>query len=416
MNKILIVDDSKLMLRSAKDILLKHKGNEVVLSTCNNAEDALTLISNEHFDIVLLDIIMPNLSGIDLLKILHENDQLQTTKVLMFSSITDKKALKECFALGATDFITKPIDEDEFIARISNALNEQNLENLHLHTIELMKSQNEELANLYTQLSDAENQIIQQQQMAGVGYLAAGIAHEINNPIGFIKSNIFSLRHYVGELMGLVGDYETTYGKLPSTPDSSRLDIDFIREDSLVLYTELQEGIERIEHIVNSLRSFSTVDNLNSLTEIELSKAFEDILVLINSEITDHIRIEKYFSPVSQIIVNGGEIHLALLNILKNALYAVKSDSNNKPLIKLTLDEDENFVYCHIWDNGTGISNENLKTIFNPFFTTKPVGDGIGLGLSMAYNIIVTKHNGQMEVSSQENEWTQISIGFPKSK
>ncbi len=388
MNKILIVDDSKLMLHSAKDILLKHKGNEIVLSTCNNAEDALTLISSEHFDIVLLDIIMPNLSGIELLKILHDNNQLQTTKVLMFSSITDKKALKECFALGATDFITKPIDEDEFIARISNALNEQNL----------------------------ENQIIQQQQMAGVGNLAAGIAHEINNPIGFIKSNIFSMRHYVAELISLVADYETVCGKLPNAPDSSRLNIEFIREDSLILYTELQEGIERIEHIVNSLRSFSTVDNFNLLTEIELSKALEDILVLINSEISDHIRIEKYFSPVSQIIVNGGEIHLALLNILKNALYAVKSDSKNKPLIKLTLDEDNNFVYCHIWDNGTGISNENLKTIFNPFFTTKPVGDGIGLGLSMAYNIIVTKHNGHMEVSSKENEWTQISIGFPKTK
>jgi two-component system NtrC family sensor kinase len=416
MNKILIVDDSKLMLRSAKDILLKNKGNEVVLFTCNNAEDALTLISDEHFDIVLLDIIMPNLSGIELLKILHDNNQLQTTKVLMFSSITDKKALKECFALGATDFITKPIDEDEFIARISNALNEQNLENLHLHTIELMKSQNDELANLYTQLSDAENQIIQQQQMAGVGYLAAGIAHEINNPIGFIKSNIFSLRHYVGELMGLVADYETTYGKMPSTPDSSRLDIDFIRDDSIVLYSELNEGIDRIEHIVNSLRSFSTIDDFNQLAEIDLSKALEDILVLINSEIAGHVRIEKHFPSVPKVIVNGGEIQIALLNILKNALYAVESDCKTEQLIKLTLDEDPDFVYCHIWDNGIGISNENLKTIFNPFFTTKPVGDGIGLGLSMAYNIIVTKHNGHMEVSSQESEWTQISIGFPKLK
>lgn len=388
MNTILIVDDSKLMLRSAKDILLKHKGNELVLSTCDDAEEALTLISNEHFDIVLLDIIMPKLSGIELLKILQDNNQLQATKVLMFSSIADKKALKECFALGATDFISKPIDEDEFIARISNALNEQNL----------------------------ENQIIQQQQMVGVGYLAAGIAHEINNPIGFIKSNIFSLRSYVGELMTLISDYETTYGKLPQAADSSRLGIDFIRSDAIVLYTELNEGINRIEHIVNSLRSFSTIDDFNQLTEIDLPKALEDILVLVNSKIAGQIRIEKNFSIVPKIIGNAGEIHLALLNILKNALYALESDSKNDPLIKLTLDEDLHFVYCHIWDNGIGISKENLKTIFNPFFTTKPVGDGIGLGLSMAYNIIVTKHNGHLAVSSQENEWTHISVGFPKLK
>lgn len=415
MNKILIVDDTKLMLHTARDTILRHPDIFADVTICDNGPEALTLIESQKFDIVLLDIVMPNMTGIEVLQHLHINDYLSTMKVLMFSSLTDKKALKTCFSLGATDFITKPIEEDEFIARVTNAINEQNLKTQYRSTIELMKKQNDKLTQLYQQLSDAENQMIQQEQMAGVGQLAAGVAHEINNPIGFVKSNLSSMHLYLKDSLSQLALYEQKYGKLSAEEFPDCLDTEFIKEDAESVYDEIREGIHRVEIIVNSLRSFSIVDNDSGQIETEFSKALNDIFVLLNSEIGSQIEVEKFYSDVEPIVVNGGEFHLALLNIIKNALYAVKSDTKPHKIIRLTVDADAKFVYCHIYDNGIGISEEDLSVIFNPFFTTKPVGEGLGLGLSMAYDIIVNKHKGRLDAVSKKGEWTNISIGLPKA-
>lgn len=414
MIKILIVDDSKLILHAAKDTLLRHEEIMAEVYTCDNGNEALKLIDDEQIDIVLLDIMMPMLSGTEVLEILNADGKLNTVKVMMFSSITDKKALKECFSLGASDFITKPIEEDEFIARITSAVNEQKLKGRYRSTIDLMKKQNDKLSRLYQQLADAQNQMIQQEQMAGVGHLAAGIAHEINNPIGFIKSNLNSMNQYLKDLVQTVQGYQAAHGPLQGGIPAD--DINFIIEDSDTLYSEIRQGINRVETIVNSLRSFSIIDNADTHIEMDLPKSLDDMLILLNSEFKDKVTLEKQYEPVSTVVVNGGEIHLALLNVLKNAIYAVKDSDKADKQIRINVDSDANYVYCHIWDNGTGISEEDLKSIFNPFFTTKPVGDGIGLGLSMTYDIVVNKHKGRVEALSKLGEWTNISLGLPIPK
>lgn len=411
MIKILIVDDSKLILYAAKDTLLRHEEISAEVFTCDNGNEALKMIDDHQIDIVLLDIMMPMLSGTEVLEILNSEGKLNTVKVIMFSSITDKKALKECFSLGASDFITKPIEEDEFIARINSAVNEQKLKNRYRSTIDLMKKQNDKLSRLYQQLADAQNQMIQQEQMAGVGHLAAGIAHEVNNPIGFIKSNLNSMNQYLRDLIAVVKSYQSTYGPAPMS--ISEEDLSFIIEDSEGLYTEMRQGITRIEVIVNSLRSFSIIDNANAKIEMDFAKSMDEMLILLGSEIRDKVKVEKLYQPVPKVIVNGGEIHLAMLNVLKNALYALKEAGKDESHLRITIDSDEHFVYCHIWDNGSGISEEDLKSIFNPFFTTKPVGDGIGLGLSMTYDIVVNKHKGRVDALSKPGEWTNISLGLP---
>lgn len=411
MIKILIVDDSKLILYAAKDTLQRHDEIMAEVLTCDNGNEALKMIDDHQIDIVLLDIMMPMLSGTEILEILSSEGKLNTVKVIMFSSITDKKALKECFALGASDFITKPIEEDEFIARISSAVNEQKLKNRYRSTIELMKKQNDKLSKLYQQLADAQNQMIQQEQMAGVGHLAAGIAHEVNNPVGFIKSNLNSMNQYLKDLVSVVKSYQATHGPAPMS--ISEDDLNFIIEDSEGLYAEMRQGITRIEVIVNSLRSFSIIDNANAKIEMDFAKSMDDMLVLLGSEIRDKVKVEKIYQPVPPVIVNGGEIHLAMLNVLKNALYALKEAAKPEHILRITIDSDEHFVYCHIWDNGSGISEEALKSIFNPFFTTKPVGEGIGLGLSMTYDIVVNKHKGRVDALSKPGEWTNISLGLP---
>lgn len=411
MIKILIVDDSKLILHAAKDTLKRHEEIMAEVFTCDNGNEALKMIDDQQIDIVLLDIMMPMLSGTEVLEILNSEGKLNTVKVMMFSSITDKKALKECFALGASDFITKPIEEDEFIARINSAINEQKLKGRYRSTIDLMKKQNDKLSRLYQQLADAQNQMIQQEQMAGVGHLAAGIAHEINNPVGFIKSNLNSMNQYLKDLLDVVAAYQSAYGPLQTS--ISQDDLQFIIDDSEGLYVEMRQGITRIETIVNSLRSFSIIDNADAKVEMDLGKSMDDMLVLLGSEIRDQVTVEKTYNAVPKLIVNGGEIHLALLNVLKNAIYAIKESDKADALLKVSIDSDNSFVYCHIWDNGIGIQEDDLKLIFNPFFTTKPVGDGIGLGLSMTYDIVVNKHKGRVEALSKPGEWTNISLGLP---
>lgn len=415
MNKILIIDDTKLMLYTARDMLLKHTELLADVSLCHSGTEALTRLEQETFDIILLDILMPGLTGMDVLKQLKERHLLEQTKVLMFSSITDKKALRECFSLGATDYITKPIEEDEFIARITSAVNEHNLRKNYKETIELMQKQNDQLTALYKQLADAERQIIQQEQMVGVGHLAAGIAHEINNPIGFVKSNLSSMSQYIHTLLYYLQYYQAQFGALPDELQTNKLKLTYIQEDAQQVYLEIHEGIARIEAIVNSLRSFSAIDNANGYVELDLSKTLDDILILLTNEIDSHIHIIRQYEPVEQILVNNSEIHLALLNIIQNALYAVNHDTKSEKVIKLTVLADDAYVIAKIWDNGIGISEDQLPAIYNPFYTTKQVGEGTGLGLSMAYDIIVNKHQGLIEAKSCLGNWTELTVALPKA-
>lgn len=415
MNRILIIDDSNLMLYAARDMLLKHIELSLDITLCHSGQEALALVEKENFDILLLDIIMPGMTGMDVLKQLNENQYLSQIKVLMFSAVTDKKALRECFSLGATDYITKPIEEDEFIARITSAINEQNLKTSYRETIQLMQKQNEQLSRLYEQLANAERQMIQQEQMAGVGHLAAGIAHEINNPIGFIKSNLSSMNQYIKTLLHYIDQYQDRYGALEPTSIQGDLSLSYIQEDAHLVYGEIREGIARIEAIVNSLRSFSAIDSTAGYVELDLPKTIDDILLLLSNEIGKQIHIEKDYGLVEQIIVNNSEVHMALLNIIQNAIYAVKHAAKPEKCIRLTVTCDESHVIAKVWDNGTGIQPDKLAAIYNPFYTTKAVGEGTGLGLSMAYDIIVNKHQGHIDAQSVYGEWTELTVSLPKS-
>ena len=415
MNKILIIDDSNLMLFTARDMLLKHVELTLDITLCHSGQEALALLEKESFDIILLDILMPGLTGMDVLKQLNENQHLPQIKVLMFSAVTDKKALRECFALGATDYITKPIEEDEFIARITSAINEQNLKISYRETIQLMQKQNEQLSHLYEQLANAERQMIQQEQMVGVGHLAAGIAHEINNPIGFIKSNLSSMNQYIRTLLGYIAHYQEQFGLLEPTVLQGDLSLSYIQEDAQLVYAEIREGIARIEAIVNSLRSFSAIDSTTGYVELDLPKTMDDILLLLSNEIGKQIQIEKDYGLVEQIIVNNSEVHLALLNIIQNAIYAVKHDAKVQKCIRLTVTSDDEHVIAKVWDNGVGIQPDKLAAVYNPFYTTKAVGEGTGLGLSMAYDIIVNKHQGHIAAESVFGEWTEFTVALPKA-
>lgn len=311
---------------------------------------------------------------------------------------------------------------------------------------EELKDSNIELKSTLEELKMAQNHLIQQEKLAGIGQLAAGVAHEINNPLGFVMSNFETLKKYIfkykkmldayselrKELMEL-GDVDITnsskwiniaylskwFGKIKSRLDDicsleQKENINFIAEDLEELYCDTSEGLGRIGKIIMGLRMFSRVDQQNEMSEYDLNEGIQNTLIVANNEIKYYAKVEVDLQEIPLIYANGGQINQVLLNLIINAVHAIKSrDSEKMGLIKISTYNDDNFVYCSIEDNGIGIEECNISKIFDPFFTTKSIGAGTGLGLSISYDIITNKHGGQLLVKSTKGEGSIFTIKLP---
>jgi len=286
-----------------------------------------------------------------------------------------------------------------------------------------LEDKNEELHDVVERLKETQRQLIQQEQFAAI--LAAGVAHEINNPLGFTISNLETLKKYCSRLKEVVIKYSEL--KEAVTADvaeelkrileevdelNKRYHVDSIKDDIEVLIDETNEGLHRIKKIVKGLRVFSRVDNTDDLIDYNINEGIENSIMVANNEIKYYADIEKNYSDISTITLPGNQINQVLLNIIINAVHAIKQNGQ-RGLIKISTYEDNGYVCCDIEDNGMGIPEENLNKIFNPFFTTKPVGEGTGLGLSISYDIIVNKYNGEMTVKSTLGKGTIFTIKLP---
>ncbi len=425
--KLLIVDDSLMILRHAEGIL-RRSGLPVEITTSQMGSDTVELIRKNGIQIVLLDIIMPGTSGIDILRLIKGDSGTKDTEVLMFSSLSDKETLTTCFELGASDYIAKPIDELEFLARVKSVIRKKNMEIEETAYLKEIESQNIRLKDLNAKLNDAKGQLLQQEKMASVGHLAAGVAHEINNPLGFVTSNITTLKQYTRKYREL-SEQVMNFVSLPVEQGLDpafiipfkglreyvrKADFDFINSDLEDLYKDTHDGLDRVSKIVKGLRNFSRIDNMDERSAYDLKEGIENTLVISRNELKYAASLELDLGEVPEIVAAGGQINQVILNILLNACAAVKSrfaPALGQIFIR-TWAEGEH-VCLSIKDNGIGIPQENLSSIFNPFFTTKPVGEGTGLGLSISYDIIVNKHHGSIEVQSTYGEGTEFKITLP---
>lgn len=419
--KLLIVDDSLLTLKLAQDILTNNNVASDI-SLCSSGEEAIEYIRQHHIDILLLDIIMPGISGIEVLKFIKEDDNLKDIEVMMFSSLVDKVTLHNCFDLGASDFISKPIEELEFLARIKSAIRKKTLEKSNYDYHLEIKRQNEFLIKLNLELKTMQNNIIQQEKMASIGHLASGIAHEINNPLGFISSNFSTLKKYVEKYKLHLDDIKVLVRELPLETGkeaflmhiANNKEIAFIDSDLEDLFSDTQLGIERVSAIVKGLRNFSRIDSLNEMSLYNLNEGIKNTLIICNNEVKYNADVEVNFGEVNDIYVYGMEINQVILNLIMNASYAVKKKfSNEKGNILIETWSSQDKIYFSVRDNGIGIDPVNIKNVFNPFFTTKPVGKGTGLGLSISYDIICVKHKGWIDVKSEFGHWTEFTVSLP---
>jgi two-component system, NtrC family, sensor kinase len=269
-----------------------------------------------------------------------------------------------------------------------------------------------------------QSQLIQQEKMAGIGQLSAGIAHEINNPLGYTQSNLDTLKKYLDKIKDFLDTLKNIESTIKTEPTEDVLNIletikasqkknkiNIISDDIDDLIGESIVGLSRIEKIVKSLLGFAR-SSTSEFEDYDLNKGIIDTLAVANNEIKYFATVVEEPGDIPHIEAAGGSINQVLLNLIINAVHAIK-DTSHKGTITLKTFAKNDSVYCSITDNGVGISKENLDSIFTPFFTTKPVGTGTGLGLSIAYDIIINKHAGEIKIESEEGKGTTFVLRLP---
>jgi signal transduction histidine kinase len=300
--------------------------------------------------------------------------------------------------------------ENEKLIKEQNVILEQKVNE---RTIELQQA----LKNL----KDAQTQLVDQEKMASLGQLTAGIAHEINNPINFVTSNVSPLKRDIAMINQLIDDIETIAVKEENTADErqqqinnlkSNIDLDYLREEINFLLKGIGEGAGRTAEIVKSLRIFSRLDE-DAIKKADVVEGIESTIIIINNQL-NKINIEKNFTGNRIIDCYPGKLNQVFLNLLTNAIYAVKQKfgSEEGGLISISSKSDDNFVYLSFKDNGIGMDENTQKHIFEPFFTTKPVGEGTGLGMSIVFKTI-EQHKGGITLHSTPGIGTEFNIKLP---
>lgn len=272
----------------------------------------------------------------------------------------------------------------------------------------------DELKRLHRQLQDTQQNLMQSEKLAAVGQLAAGMAHEINNPIGFVASNLATLARYQETLGALLASYRQLEAGLDGdarvaiVAQRQTADLDFLLEDTPALLKESRDGMERVRRIVQDLRDFSRVDSAAQWQEVDVNHNLDTTLNLLGKQITQGISIQREYGQLPQVECSPADLNQVFMNLLNNALQAIQG----KGSITLRSGQDGDQAWVEIEDTGEGIPEEVRPHIFDPFFTTRPVGQGAGLGLSTAYGII-QKHGGQISVSSQAGKGSVFRVTLP---
>jgi len=274
------------------------------------------------------------------------------------------------------------------------------------------------LENTLENLKSSQNQLIQTEKMASLGVLAAGVAHEINNPIGYITSNFNSLKIGIEDIQEFINEMQTTINsdlsleEIKSTWEKSiqKYDLIFLLEDFSDLSNETSEGLERVKQIVADLRTFSREDTAEKVI-VDINDTLRAAINILENQTKYHAKITTDYSDIPKILGFSGKLNQVFTNLISNANQAV--DDNGS--INISTKTTNKWILISVADNGHGITDENLKQLFTPFFTTKPIGEGTGLGLSISHGII-KEHGGNILVSSQPEVGTTFTVQIPLSQ
>lgn len=309
------------------------------------------------------------------------------------------------------------LKENERIIREQNVILETKVNE---RTLELSEANNE-LSQTLIDLKEAEGQLVEAEKMASLGQLTAGIAHEINNPINFVTSNITPLNRDVDILIDFIQEMEKIgLSDLPVEEkqrlieeQKEELDYDYLKIEINQLLKGIREGASRTSEIVKGLRVFSRLDE-DDLKKADLNDGLDSTLIVINNLLSNKIKLEKIYADIPLVECYPGKLNQVFLNILSNGIYAINKKFGDEEggVLRITTSNSDTKVYVKIEDNGIGMDEATKKKIFEPFFTTKDVGEGTGLGMSIAYNTI-RRHQGEIQINSTPGEGSEFILELP---
>lgn len=394
-----------------------------------------SLLEKSPFAVAFIDMKMPGINGAATSKQIWDIDpQIKIVIVTAYSEYTPD----DIIAIAGRDdifYLRKPFNHEEILQFARALTNEWNLEQkqeqlkIELkaanHALEGMNSSLEDMnKNLKEKVEKQAAMIVQSDKMASIGLLAAGVAHEINNPLSFINSNLAALKRYIKKIDELHRKYDDVdlflrYSGLENAPalldeltefkKSNKTDL--IMADIEDLTDESLEGIERIKTIVNDLKTFSRIDE-TAYNYLDINKAIETTINILWNKLKYKAEIIKNYGIIPELRCFPQKISQVLMNLILNAVQAIEEQGTITISTQLVIKDAADFIQITIADTGCGIPKENISRLFDPFFTTKPVGEGTGLGLSITYEIIKS-HYGTIDVSSEVGNGTEVKILLP---
>ncbi|BAZ22372.1 response regulator receiver sensor signal transduction histidine kinase [Kalymmatonema gypsitolerans NIES-4073] len=460
---ILVVDDTpdNLRLLSA---MLTAQGYEVRKAL--NGKMALTACQMVLPDVILLDINMPGMDGYEVCQQLKADDRTREVPVIFMSALDDVLDKVKAFDVGAVDYITKPFHGAEVVLRIENQI--------HLRLLQIkLQEKNFLLQNALDDLKAAQVKQIQNEKMAALGQLVAGIAHEVNNPISFIYGNLEYVGQYVQELVNVISAYQQEYPN--PTPHIQQIvkdiDLNFLINDLRNLIGAMYRGSDRIRQIVLALQKFSRLDEAE-MKSVNIHEGIDSSLEMLHHRLRQTayrpaIVVVKEYGSLPPVTCYASELNQVFMHILNNAIdalegrvgdreYSISPTSDGQmarwgdrqtlsdgqmaqwedrswmtashlsnspthqtssiisPQIRIRTELTANHtVKISIADNGLGMDESVRSKTFDPFFTTKPVGQGSGLGLAISHTIVVQKHQGQISCNSLPGQGAELLIEIP---
>jgi len=417
---ILIIDDSPTYL-AALSHEMRSQGYKV--KSAPSGPDGLKELQTQSFDCVLVDLVMPYMTGFEVCRqITAMRSTLESVPaVILLTGSTNKDDMNRGLEAGADDFAAKSSDLAVLRARIQALLRRRffqeetrrivgELKTKELETLSAIAGQeaaearadlaeklvqaNHDLENTHRKLKETQAQLVQNEKMASLGQLVAGIAHEVNNPLAFVVNNLFIAE---SGLEGLVPEMEQNLAE-PALKKLRKV------RDRL---GEMREGLARVKELVLDLRTFSRLDE-GEFKTVNIVEAIDTVLLLLKHKMNGRIQVEKHYGPQRMLYCYAGRLNQVLMNLIANAVDAVGQDGS----ITVTTSQTPESFAISVRDTGAGIPEAIRSKIFDPFFTTKPVGQGTGLGLAISYGI-VREHRGSIEVQSEEGVGTEFIVKIP---
>lgn len=342
-----------------------------------------------------------------------DDDKLPIRYISVRTEITRLKAM-EASILKANDILTgKVLDRTRELEIAKHQLESELAD--RVRTQDALQQSYDELKSLHRQLQEAQDYLMQSEKLAAVGQLAAGMAHEINNPIGFIASNLATLGRYQDTLGKVLERYIEHESDMPEAVRNSAIayrkqaDLDFLLEDTRDLLAESRSGVERVRNIVRDLRGFARIDSDGQLQEVDINQCLDTTLNLFAERLAKNVVVDRELGQSAFVACNPADLNQVFVNLLNNAQQALQEKGG---AIKVRSGHEDGQAWVEITDTGVGIAESVLPQIFDPFFTTRPIGQGAGLGLSTAYGI-VQKNDGLITVSSQTDVGTVFRVTLP---